>query len=58
MAADLGLAPGMTPAEIRNRRRQFARDNHPDRVMEEFRGQATVRMTIANRLVERALRSA
>jgi hypothetical protein len=53
---DLGLEPGMTRAEIRGRRRIFARGNHPDRVLEEFRDAATVRMTIANRLVEAALR--
>jgi len=53
---DLDLAPGMTKAEIRDRRRTFARSNHPDRVIEEFRDAATIRMTIANRLVEVALR--
>lgn len=53
---DLGLAPGMTKAEIRDRRRAFARSNHPDRVAPEFRDAATIRMTIANRLVEAALR--
>lgn len=53
---DLGLAPGMTKAEIRDKRRVFARSNHPDHVVEEFRNAATIRMTIANRLVEAALR--
>lgn len=53
---DLGLAPGMSKAEIRERRRVFARSSHPDRVTEEFRAAATIRMTIANRLVEAALR--
>jgi hypothetical protein len=53
---DLGLAPGMTKSEIKDKRRVFARSNHPDRVAEEFRMAATVRMTIANRLVEAALR--
>lgn len=56
VAADLGLAAGMNRAEIRERRRTFARANHPDRVLEEFRAAATIRMTIANRLVEAALR--
>lgn len=55
---DLGLASGMTSAEIRDKRRAFARGNHPDRVIEEFRDAATIRMTIANRLVEAALRRA
>ena len=55
---DLGLTPGMTRAEIKEKRRAFARGNHPDRVGEEFRDAATIRMTIANRLVEAALRRA
>lgn len=54
--ADLGLLPDMDGADIRERRRAFARENHPDRVPEEFREQATIRMTTANRLVEAALR--
>jgi hypothetical protein len=58
VADDLGLAAGMTRAEIGEKRRAFARDNHPDRITEEFRDAATIRMTVANRLVETALRSA
>lgn len=58
VAADLALASGMGKAEIREKRRTFARTNHPDRVAEQFREAATVRMTIANRLVETALRKA
>lgn len=58
VAVDLGLAAGMSPAEIRARRRAFARSNHPDRVHEDFRAAATIRMTIANRLAEAALRAA
>jgi hypothetical protein len=56
VAEDLGLASGHTRAAIKERRRAFARTNHPDGVSEEFRDAATVRMTIANRLVEAALR--
>ena len=55
---DLELAPGMTRSEITNKRRAFARVSHPDRVAEEFREAATIRMAIANRLVEAALRRA
>jgi hypothetical protein len=54
--ADLGLGQAMTSADIKEKRRAFARINHPDRVAEEFREAATIRMTIANRLVEVALR--
>lgn len=53
---DLGLVAGMAKSEIKERRRAFARGNHPDRVAQEFREAATIRMTIANRLVETALR--
>ena len=55
---DLGLAPGLAKTEIREKRRAFARNNHPDRVAEDYRQAATIRMTIANRLVEAALRRA
>jgi hypothetical protein len=58
ITGDLGLVSGMTRAEIRERRRAFALGNHPDRVAEEFRAAATIRMTVANRLVETALRAA
>lgn len=58
VAHDLGLAPGMTKAAIREKRRAFARISHPDGVAEEVRAPATIRMTIANRLVEAALRHA
>ena len=54
---DLGLVPGMTRTEIRERRRAFALANHPDRLAEAFRSPATMRMTVANRLVEAALRA-
>lgn len=57
ISEDLGLASGMTRAQIRERRRAFALGNHPDRVAEEFRAPATIRMTVANRLVETALRA-
>lgn len=53
---DLGLVTGMTGLEIKERRRAFARLNHPDRVAEPFREAANIRMTTANRLVEAALR--
>lgn len=56
IADDLGLAAGMNGPQIRERRRLFARSNHPDRVAEHYREAATIRMTTANRLVEVALR--
>lgn len=56
IAEDLGLVDGMSVSEIRSRRRSFARLNHPDGVAEAFREAATIRMTMANRLIEQALR--
>jgi hypothetical protein len=53
---DLDLKAGMTKVAIKEKRRAFARENHPDRVAEDYRQAATIRMTIANRLVEAALR--
>ena len=58
IAEDLGLTDGMSLSEIKARRRSFARLNHPDGVAEAFREAATIRMTIANRLIEQALRRA
>jgi hypothetical protein len=55
ISEDLGLVPGMTLVEIRERRRSFARANHPDGVAPEYRDAATIRMVTANRLVEAAL---
>lgn len=56
IAAELAITPGTTIAELSEKRRLFARANHPDCVHEAFRGNATVRMTIANQLIDMALR--
>lgn len=56
--ADLNLGRLDTPVEIRAKRRAFARLNHPDRVPDQWRQAATVRMKTANRLVDDALRAA
>jgi hypothetical protein len=56
VAADLGLTGRETPAELADRRRAFARDNHPDGVPAELRPNATRRMTIANMLIDETLR--
>ena len=58
VAADIGLLPSDTPAELRLKRRDFARANHPDRIPEEWREAATTRMKIANLLIDEALRKA
>ncbi|MBX9466575.1 MAG: hypothetical protein KL839_01275 [Rhizobium sp.] len=55
VAADLGLDPSDDRERLQERRRAFARDNHPDRIPAEFREEATMRMKTANRLVDDAL---
>lgn len=55
IAEDLRLDECATEQALRDRRRQFARANHPDRIAAEFHEQATRRMMIANSLVDRAL---
>ena len=56
VAADLELDPADDRERLQERRRAFARDNHPDRIAEEFREAATMRMKIANRLIDDAIR--
>jgi hypothetical protein len=55
VATDLGLQPADDRERLQERRRIFARDNHPDRVNAEYRDAATTRMKIANRLVDEAI---
>lgn len=52
---DLAISAQHTEAELNERRRQFAKLNHPDRVAPEFRENATTRMKIANLLIDRAI---
>ncbi len=53
---DLALLISDTTEILAEKRRNFAKLNHPDRVHPEFRREATIRMTIANMLVDRAQR--
>jgi hypothetical protein len=53
---DLALLITDTSEVLAEKRRSFAKLNHPDRVHPEFRREATIRMTIANMLVDRAQR--
>lgn len=55
IAEDLDLASCRTVTELRERRRVFALENHPDRVVPDYRAAATIRMTIANQLIDRAI---
>lgn len=56
IASDLGLTDTETPAGLADKRRRFAAENHPDRHHPDFRSNATIRMKIANLLIDEALR--
>ena len=56
VAADLGLSGQETLAELTEKRRLFARANHPDRAPTELRDNATIRMKIANMLIDETVR--
>lgn len=53
---ELHLTPNLTAHDLKHLRRKFAKANHPDRVSAARREQATRRMTIANVLIDEALR--
>lgn len=54
IASDLGLTDMETASGLTDKRRRFAAENHPDRHHPDFRGNATVRMKIANMLIDEA----
>lgn len=56
IAEDLGIAPTDDRERLAERRRQFAKLNHPDRIHADFRERATKRMKIANLLIDEAIR--
>jgi hypothetical protein len=56
VGAELGLWDNATRADIRRIRRQFAVRNHPDMLDASERDEATQRMTIANMLLDEALK--
>lgn len=58
VAADLALDSQLSRGQLRAKRRQFARDNHPDRVAPLAHEAATIRMMIANQLIDKALKTA
>jgi hypothetical protein len=53
---ELHLTPSLSADDLKHLRRRFAKANHPDRVAATAREQATRRMTIANVLIDEALR--
>jgi hypothetical protein len=54
---ELHLTPNLTSEELARIRREFAKTNHPDRVLPPRRDEATRRMTIANSVIDEAMRS-
>lgn len=56
VAADLALRGDEGVDELLARRRSFARENHPDRAPVDLRANATLRMKIANMLIDETIR--
>ncbi|MGF6176593.1 hypothetical protein [Ensifer sp. 4252] len=56
VAEELDLGERETLATLAAKRRSFAAANHPDRLPQNFRANATVRMKLANMLIDEASR--
>jgi hypothetical protein len=56
VAEDLALTGRESVEDLLARRRAFARDNHPDRAPADLRANATLRMKIANMLIDETIR--
>ncbi|KAA1182588.1 hypothetical protein FP026_10995 [Rhizobium tropici] len=56
IAAELAITAEHTREILQEKRRGFAKANHPDSVAALFREQATTRMTLANQLIDEAIR--
>lgn len=56
VAGELALSSADTVQTLSDKRRSFAKANHPDGVDRLFREQATTRMKIANLLIDEAIR--
>jgi hypothetical protein len=56
IAEDLALTGKEGVDDLLARRRSFARENHPDRAPEDLRANATLRMKIANMLIDETIR--
>ncbi|MGO7212135.1 hypothetical protein ACC817_06420 [Rhizobium ruizarguesonis] len=56
VAEELAISAADTLLTLREKRRAFARANHPDGVALPFRDNATKRMMLANLLIDEALR--
>lgn len=56
VAEELALDDRETLATLAVKRRNFAAANHPDRLPQDYRANATVRMKLANMLIDEASR--
>jgi len=56
VATELAITSDLTREALQEKRRSFAKANHPDGVAALFREQATARMTLANQLIDEAIR--
>jgi type IV secretory pathway VirB10-like protein len=56
VAAELAITSKDTPHSLNEKRRAFAKVNHPDSIAAPFRDKATIRMKIANLLIDEALK--
>ncbi|MCM2291113.1 hypothetical protein NAC44_02070 [Allorhizobium sp. BGMRC 0089] len=56
IAEDLGLSDNDTSENLHAKRRAYALHNHPDRVHPAFHAAAHHRMTLANQMIDRALK--
>ncbi|WFU07869.1 hypothetical protein QA646_11110 [Rhizobium sp. CB3090] len=56
VATELEISSQTTLQSLHEKRRAFAKANHPDSVAPPFREQATMRMMIANQLIDEAIR--
>lgn len=56
IAEELAVSQTDTAETLAEKRRRFAKDNHPDRVPEALRDNATLRMKTANLLIDRAIK--
>ncbi|MBB3423776.1 hypothetical protein ACK83U_10565 [Rhizobium sp. WW22] len=56
VATELAITSDLTREALQEKRRSFAKANHPDSVAALFREQATIRMTLANQLIDEAIR--
>lgn len=57
IAADLAIAPDDSHEMLLEKRRIFARQNHPDGIDARFAEAATTRMKVANQLIDDAIRT-